>query len=585
MHLIYEKASFTIVAAGGRNANTPLAGLFSPRSPEPVQELVLSNKSITIAPARPALPDLLAETTWSKRGWTFQEDVLSRCCLYFTATEVFYSCRHHLLEYRLPCCELTNFGGDEFKNLNYEGFGYGRFSEWRESYFLETRISKTAYQDTSQWNEGWKRFGNSSDSLRSKSSVLGSQGVAGSCGELDYKSATWDPQEVCPGTTPDGHDHVCVHRIPANKSKRLFDEYSNFVAQYSKRELSYSSDAVTAMMGILNKFNESSAKPVNIEAHGILSDQLEKGLLWVPLNDNSLQRRSGFPSWSWAGWAGSVVYEVTHVRDHSGWAFQPSAVRTKTGSLLMEPLFDVRMEDKHRMFAYLRRSETATAPRTYPPAYDQIQGGSSSILRIYTYATEIYKLIFGVSFVTRQYATFMDLPVLIVQASNNIKDRITVIPDCGSNLTTTPLSRDPGLYKLAIIGRGERHEQTGQGCYSKLDTPDDRCKFPPNYTTRKGLTTSFPSILSDTHPTITMCTIVFTKYRCRVCNRFVDQEIETERCHLAKESGNDCAKKELSISTIHTREDNCEECLKKKKDDSKGMKRKSAERNLGDYLH
>jgi hypothetical protein len=82
-----------------------------------------------------------------------------------------------------------------------------------------------------------------------------------------------------------------------------------------------------------------------------------------------------------------------------------------------------------------------------------------------------------------------------------------------------------------------------------------------------------------------MCTIVFTKYRCRVCSRFVDQEIETERCHLAKESGNDCAKKELSISTIHTREDNCEECLKKKKDDSKGIKRKSAKRNLGDYLH
>lgn len=81
-----------------------------------------------------------------------------------------------------------------------------------------------------------------------------------------------------------------------------------------------------------------------------------------------------------------------------------------------------------------------------------------------------------------------------------------------------------------------------------------------------------------------MCIIIFTKYRCRVCGRFVDQEIETERCHLAKESDNDCTKKKISMSTIHTRQDNCEECLKKKKDDSKGMKRKSVEFSLGDYF-
>jgi hypothetical protein len=304
MHLIYEEASFTIVAAGGQDANTPLAGLFSPRSPEPVGELVLPNDSITIVSARPALPDLLAQTTWSKRGWTFQEDVLSRCCLYFTEAEVFYSCRHHLLEYQLPSGIYTSFG-------------YGRFSEWRESLFLETRIFKTAYQDTSRWNDGWTRRGNSSGSLRSKASILGSHGVTGICVDLDYKNAVWDPEEICTG------NGIPVQRIPANKAKQVFEDYANFVTDYSKRDLSYSNDAVAAMMGILTKFNDSSAKPVNIEAHGILSDQLEKGLLWMPLNDTSLQRRNGFPSWSWAGWSGSVAYEVAHVPGHSGWAFRP----------------------------------------------------------------------------------------------------------------------------------------------------------------------------------------------------------------------------------------------------------------------
>jgi hypothetical protein len=133
----------------------------------------------------------------------------------------------------------------------------------------------------------------------------------------------------------------------------------------------------------------------------------------------------------------------------------------------MKSLFDVRIEDQHRLFAYLKISETATAPKIYPPAYDpETQGGSSSILRIYTYAIDICRLTFGVSFVIRQYATFMDLPVLKVQASNSDNSLITIIPDCGSSLTNTPLPKDPRLYKLAIIGRGERHEQTGQGYYS-----------------------------------------------------------------------------------------------------------------------
>lgn len=318
MHLIFEEASFTIVAAGGQDANTPLVGLFSPRSPEPAGKLILSMGSITLSPARPALPDLLAETTWIKRGWTFQEDVLSRCCLYFTATEVFYSCRHHLLEYRLP-----------YRGY-YNSFGYGRFSEWRESYFLETKISQNAYQATSRWNDGWTRFGNSSGSLRSKASVLGSHGAAGFCVELGYESSMWDPTEICLGTSC-GHHHMCVGRLPANNANTLFDDYASFITEYSKRELSYTSDAVAAMMGILIKFNDSSAKPVNIETHGILSDQLEKGLLWMPLNDTSLQRRSGFPSWSWAGWAGSVAYEIANGFGDFDWTFRPCKLQIVPG--------------------------------------------------------------------------------------------------------------------------------------------------------------------------------------------------------------------------------------------------------------
>lgn len=138
----------------------------------------------------------------------------------------------------------------------------------------------------------------------------------------------------------------------------------------------------------------------------------------------------------------------------------------------MNSLFDVRIDDKHCLLAYLKESKITTAHGTYPPAYDQSQLGSSGILRIYTYTAEISSLTLGTSFVVRQYAISMDVPVLLARVSNS-DDCFTVIPDCGSNLATTPLSRDPGLYRLVIIGKGQRYEHIGDGRYGKLDTPDE----------------------------------------------------------------------------------------------------------------
>ncbi|KAF4345565.1 hypothetical protein FBEOM_515 [Fusarium beomiforme] len=234
MHLIYEEASFTIVAAAGKDANTPLPGLFNPRHQEFIGEIVSRYESVIVAPSRPTLPDLLAETVWTSRGWTFQEDVLSRCCLYFTETEVFYSC------------------------------------------------SPTMYSSTKSTTE------------------------EDSSSEDDYDFGG------------------AVQRLHPNEKNRSFEEYANFATEYSKRYLTNPTDAVGAMMGILNKFSITPKTAANIEAHGILSDLLEKALLWVSLKENSLQRREGFPSWSWAGWSGPVTYQIEHLGSPSSpmWLFQ-----------------------------------------------------------------------------------------------------------------------------------------------------------------------------------------------------------------------------------------------------------------------
>ncbi|KAB8274595.1 heterokaryon incompatibility protein-domain-containing protein [Aspergillus minisclerotigenes] len=98
-------------------------------------------------------------------------------------------------------------------------------------------------------------------------------------------------------------------------------DFGMYLAQYSAISLSYSSDAINAFRGILvragwtsywgipffiDKDTESLTKGITLG--------FAAGLSWEPLQSSALpirsavERRSQFPSWSWAGWKGSVRY-------------------------------------------------------------------------------------------------------------------------------------------------------------------------------------------------------------------------------------------------------------------------------------
>jgi Heterokaryon incompatibility protein (HET) len=281
MHLIYEAASFTIVAAGGPNADASLPGWHhARRRPEDVCQINTNNGPLSITLSRPPLADLVSSTAWSTRGWTFQEDLLSPCCLYFTPSEVFYSCRHHARQFKLPSI------GD------YSGFHTGRYSEWREGYVLETRSIKTAYCAKSGWSNGWSRH--PTRSLRSEASVIKNS-------DGSYQSSS------------------SLNTIPSNVK---FIEYAVFVAEYTKRQLSRADDVVAAFMGILGKFGNEQHLDLDVESHGLLETHLELSLLWIAGEDMYLQRRDmldarrlQLPSWSWTGWTGAVEYPIRHLEE------------------------------------------------------------------------------------------------------------------------------------------------------------------------------------------------------------------------------------------------------------------------------
>jgi hypothetical protein len=120
MDHVYESASFTIVAAAGEDANAGLPGLRKgSRAPE-TATIVFSNGRVSaLALSRPGLVELVERSRWNLRGWTYQEHVLSECCLFFTETEVFYSCPHH---------KDSEIRGTHLRDT---------VSEWREGYALE----------------------------------------------------------------------------------------------------------------------------------------------------------------------------------------------------------------------------------------------------------------------------------------------------------------------------------------------------------------------------------------------------------------------------------------------------------------
>ncbi|KAF1997496.1 heterokaryon incompatibility, partial [Amniculicola lignicola CBS 123094] len=86
MDRIYEGAAVTIVALDGENADSGLPGV-TDDPPRMVQEYINPNNEVqsSILLSRcPSFQAQLDNSVWMKRGWTYQEGMLSSCCLFFT---------------------------------------------------------------------------------------------------------------------------------------------------------------------------------------------------------------------------------------------------------------------------------------------------------------------------------------------------------------------------------------------------------------------------------------------------------------------------------------------------------------------
>lgn len=92
MGSIYRQALLTIVATEGEGANAGLSRLrCSGRIPECPVSLDTARGTVSLLPSRWPLEEVLDSTNWSTRGWTMQERLLSKTCVFFTTDEVLFT--------------------------------------------------------------------------------------------------------------------------------------------------------------------------------------------------------------------------------------------------------------------------------------------------------------------------------------------------------------------------------------------------------------------------------------------------------------------------------------------------------------
>ncbi|KAF5551830.1 hypothetical protein FNAPI_7298 [Fusarium napiforme] len=91
MDKIYSQASFTIIAAAGRDSGDGLAGVTAPRD-EQKEPQQIDNMQFRYLGKPPR--EKIKSTKWAERGWTYQEGFLSRRRIFFTNEQVVFQCNN-----------------------------------------------------------------------------------------------------------------------------------------------------------------------------------------------------------------------------------------------------------------------------------------------------------------------------------------------------------------------------------------------------------------------------------------------------------------------------------------------------------
>lgn len=289
---IYQNAILTLGVLGDRTASTGILDRAIPDlsvkipyslDSQDVRSLIVSDHSPLKEANTTQLDDEIWASPWGKRGWTFQEQHLSRRILYFG---------HHQLYWECHTQGLSEDGVDEYR--------FERIASFFMTVFLEQGISEAVLASLRQvphiaLEEGDGIF--SSLAAKAWSQVL---------------------------KTPVGHAYIAAPRwierrlvqaLKFDSSAWMGFNLNAFLQNYTSRILSNENDKLIAIEGLASAIAQQSKQKFFA---GIFTNHVAKGLFWSSADGN--MRRPQIhraPSWSWAAWAGQMRLCAAHWNDEA----------------------------------------------------------------------------------------------------------------------------------------------------------------------------------------------------------------------------------------------------------------------------
>jgi hypothetical protein len=283
MCVIYGNAVLTIVAATNSDPSDGLAGVTSvPRSQSQIVER-LQGVTVGVAfhDARKPYSEI-ENSVWNSRAWTFQERLLSQRAVFFTDSQMTFSCPHAatLFEDTVPVPDA--------------GYRPAPINDQTKYTSRMNDLVIHVWSDPTQVAYPNKAF------------------------ITDYGTMVWKAAD------PDGPDGVSAEAAPIYESgeapstdstgplqleaQTLWDVYRQAVNNYTKRKMTWDADAVNAFSGI----EELIRRGTNTKFwHGMPEFAFDQALLWQP-REPLKRRKEGdaplFPSWAWCAWEGHSSY-------------------------------------------------------------------------------------------------------------------------------------------------------------------------------------------------------------------------------------------------------------------------------------
>ena len=234
MDMIYKSAALTIIAAAGEDPEYGLPGV-GQTARRPQQAVRID--SLNLVQTLPHPHWSLLNSRWAKRGWAYQEGILSHRRLIFTAEQVLWECDD------MNCVEALHMPLDAMHT-----------------------------KDLSRYRA-----------------------------------------HIPPGSFASISPPGDAYEVVRGKVMR-------YICEYYERELSFPIDAINAIHGILKTFATGLPKLHHVcgipilwpvanralnDAPNAMEQSVMRALFWYHAEPGN--RRTEFPSWSWAGWQGGKL--------------------------------------------------------------------------------------------------------------------------------------------------------------------------------------------------------------------------------------------------------------------------------------